>query len=44
MATVKKPKKHFNNERERENFVHQYQMKFKTEMCRNWELTGKCPF
>jgi len=43
-ATIKKPKKHFSSEQERENFIKQYQMKFKTEMCRNWELFGKCKF
>ena len=24
--------------------MRQYQMKFKTEMCRNWELFGVCKF
>lgn len=43
-ATVKKPKKHFSTEEERDDFVRQYQMKYKTEMCRNWELFGKCKF
>jgi hypothetical protein len=43
-ATVKKPKKHFNSEEERDDFVRNYQMKYKTEMCRNWELFGKCKF
>lgn len=44
VATVKRPKKHFKTENEREKFVKQYQMKFKTEMCRNWELSGSCFF
>eukprot|EP00347_Sterkiella_histriomuscorum_P000870 403374207 len=44
MATVKKPKKLFRNDLERDNFVRQYQMKKKTEMCRNWEISGKCKF
>jgi hypothetical protein len=43
-ATVKKPKKQFGSEMERENFVRSYQIKYKTEMCRNWELFGKCKF
>ena len=43
-ATVKRPKKHFQNDDERENFVRQYQIKYKTEMCRNWELFGRCKF
>lgn len=25
-------------------FVKSYQMKFKTEMCKNWELSGSCYF
>lgn len=41
---MKRPKRHFNSEQERDNFVKQYQMKYKTEMCRNWELFGKCKF
>ncbi len=44
LATIKKPKKQFNSNQERDKFVKNYQMKFKTEMCRNWELTGKCKF
>jgi len=43
-ATIKKPKKHFETEGERDQFVRQYQMKYKTELCRNWELWGKCKF
>lgn len=44
LATLKRPKKHFRDDYERENFVTQYKKKFKTEMCKNWELTGKCKF
>jgi butyrate response factor 1 len=43
-ATLKKPKKHFNSDLERDKFVKSYQIKYKTEMCRNWELFGKCKF
>lgn len=42
MATVKRPKKHFASDQDREFFVKQYMAKLKTEMCRNWELTGRC--
>jgi len=43
-ATVKRPKKFFRNDYERDNFIKNYQMKYKTEMCKNWELWGKCKF
>lgn len=38
MATVKRPKKLFASEQDRDHFVRQYKSKLKTEMCRNWEL------
>ena len=44
MATLKKPKKHFKNKADRERFVRSYQIKYKTEMCKNWELFGSCKF
>jgi hypothetical protein len=44
MATIKRPKKVFASERDRDHFVKQYKAKLKTEMCRNWELTGSCVF
>lgn len=40
LATLKKPKRNFKNDEEKERFVRTYQMKKKTEMCKNWELTG----
>ena len=43
-ATVKRPKKLFRSERERKEFVRSYKMKYKTEMCKNWEITGKCKY
>lgn len=44
MATIKRPKKIFESEQDRDQFVRMYKSKLKTEMCRNWELTGKCVF
>lgn len=44
MATIKRPKRQFESDYARDNFVKQYKSKLKTEMCRNWELTGTCPF
>jgi butyrate response factor len=44
MATIKRPKKNFATERERDQFVKNYKAKLKTEMCRNWELSGRCKF
>lgn len=44
MATVKRPKRHFASDQDRDFFVQQYKAKLKTEMCRNWELTGRCQF
>ncbi len=43
-ATCKRPKKKFNTAAERDTFVRNYQIKLKTEMCRNWELFGCCKF
>jgi hypothetical protein len=40
MATIKRPKRLFNTEEEREAFINLYTKKLKTEICRNWELMG----
>lgn len=40
----KKAKKHFESKEERERFVQAYKMKFKTEMCKNWQENGSCKF
>jgi len=37
-------RKRFNNPDERRTFVEDYKRKFKTEMCKNWELRGHCKF
>mmetsp|Transcript_11758 Transcript_11758/g.11687 ORF Transcript_11758/g.11687 Transcript_11758/m.11687 type:complete len:95 (+) Transcript_11758:629-913(+) len=29
---------------ERDQFVRSYKLKYKTEMCKNWDLYGKCKF
>ena len=42
LAIIKRPKKHFNNQKDREEFVKHYQAKLKTEMCKNWESLGRC--
>lgn len=42
LATLKRPKKYFSNHQEREEFVKHYQAKIKTEMCKNWEVLGRC--
>lgn len=43
-ATIKKPRKKFNCKHEKDKFVESYKMKKKTEICKNWELTGNCKF
>lgn len=37
-------RKKFNNPEERRQFVEEYKRKYKTEMCKNWELRGTCKF
>lgn len=44
MATLKRPKKIFASECERNEFVRAYKSKLKTEMCKSWEITGRCKF
>ena len=41
---VKPKKKNFKTVEERREFVKSYKMKFKTEMCKNFELKGWCKF
>jgi len=41
---VKPKKKNFATTEERRLFVEDYKRKYKTEMCKNWELKGKCKF
>lgn len=44
MVTIKKPKKQFNSRNETDEFSKTFTCKLKTELCKNWELTGKCFF
>jgi len=37
-------RKKFTNPEERRQFVEEYRRKYKTEMCKNWELRGRCKF
>jgi len=37
-------RKKFNTVEERKVFVEEYKRKYKTEMCKNWELRGSCKF
>jgi len=37
-------RKRFSNPEERRQFVEEYKRKYKTEMCKNWELRGTCKF
>jgi len=37
-------RKKFTNPDERRQFVEDYKRKYKTEMCKNWELRGHCKF
>jgi hypothetical protein len=37
-------RKKFSNPEERRLFVEEYKRKYKTEMCKNWELRGTCKF
>lgn len=43
-SATKKPKKKFVNKHEKDRFVESYRIKKKTELCKNWELTGSCKF
>jgi len=41
---VRPKRRKFNNIQERIMFVEEYKRKYKTEMCKNWELRGTCRF
>jgi len=41
---VQPKRKRFTNPEERRQFVEEYKRKYKTEMCKNWELRGNCKF
>lgn len=42
--SLKKPKKNFNSKEEQSRYVEGFRLKYKTEICKNWELTGFCMF
>jgi hypothetical protein len=41
---VRPKRRKFNTVQERNQFVEDYKRKYKTEMCKNWELRGTCKF
>lgn len=43
-ASIKKPRKKFTNRNDKDKFVESYKMKKKTELCKNWEISGRCKF
>lgn len=43
-AVIKRPKKNFQNHEDLSNYVSGFKQKYKTEICRNWEITGFCEF
>lgn len=44
MFSVKPKKKVFSSETEKKQFVQNYQQKIKTELCKNFQLKGRCRF
>ncbi len=44
LIDVKPKRRMFNTKEEKRAFVNQYQMKLKTELCKNFELRGFCKF
>eukprot|EP01017_Pseudomicrothorax_dubius_P016967 TRINITY_DN1921_c0_g1_i3.p1 TRINITY_DN1921_c0_g1~~TRINITY_DN1921_c0_g1_i3.p1 ORF type:complete len:176 (-),score=10.04 TRINITY_DN1921_c0_g1_i3:53-580(-) len=44
MDSVRPRRKIFNSMEEKQNFVHEYKKKLKTELCKNWQLKGSCKF
>lgn len=41
---LKKQKKVFSNNEDLSKYIDSFRTKYKTEMCKNWELTGYCEF
>jgi butyrate response factor 1 len=44
MVSVCPKRKKFNSLEEKKQFVEEYRRKYKTELCKNWELRGTCKF
>ncbi|CDW71071.1 zinc finger protein [Stylonychia lemnae] len=42
--SIKKPKRVFNNKEDQVRYIEGFRTKYKTEICKNWELTGFCQF
>lgn len=42
--SIKKPRKTFANKEEQSRYIESFKTKYKTEICKNWELTGFCAF
>lgn len=42
--SIKKPKKTFQSKEEQTRYIEGFRTKYKTEICKNWELAGFCPF
>jgi hypothetical protein len=42
--SIKKPKKVFSSKEHLTQYIDGFRTKYKTEMCKNWELTGGCVF
>eukprot|EP00343_Euplotes_focardii_P004630 CAMPEP_0205808314 /NCGR_PEP_ID=MMETSP0205-20121125/12232_1 /ASSEMBLY_ACC=CAM_ASM_000278 /TAXON_ID=36767 /ORGANISM="Euplotes focardii, Strain TN1" /LENGTH=322 /DNA_ID=CAMNT_0053083797 /DNA_START=37 /DNA_END=1005 /DNA_ORIENTATION=- len=43
-ATIIKPRRKFTTKHEKNKFAESYKAKKKTEICKNWELIGRCKF
>lgn len=42
--SIKKPKRVFNTKEEQSRYIEGFRTKYKTEMCKNYQLTGSCNF
>eukprot|EP01016_Furgasonia_blochmanni_P001156 TRINITY_DN1042_c0_g1_i1.p1 TRINITY_DN1042_c0_g1~~TRINITY_DN1042_c0_g1_i1.p1 ORF type:complete len:230 (-),score=33.79 TRINITY_DN1042_c0_g1_i1:237-926(-) len=42
--SVRPKRRVFRNEEEKKSFIEDYKRKFKTELCKNWQLRGSCKF
>jgi len=43
-ATVQRPRKVFSSKDDHSTYIQGFRVKYKTEICRNWEITGHCEF
>eukprot|EP00347_Sterkiella_histriomuscorum_P005698 403355607 len=42
--SIKKPRRIFANKEDQTRYIESFKTKYKTEICKNWELTGFCAF